>query len=304
MLSYKVYLSGLRSAAQSVKSVIGRFINEGEINKRFSDRIIYRHNKFWKDKNAEIVRNTLTDATAPWEEWKDVKNWQCKLSNKYNAREFAKKHNCRVPELYWKGKDCGSINFDALPLNYVIRPTNGHSLQCVYLFKNSINLLDGKKYPEEDIKENLKKALQNNLHVELLIEEFVKTEAGEYQIPDDYKFYMFNGKIGCIQVINRLACSKGFTTWYNEEWKLLPNLTINYPDGEEQQAPRCLSQMIEAAKTLSKIYKIFCRIDFYATDKGAVFGEFTPTPALGKGFTKAGDTLLSQYWAKYCKGMI
>lgn len=115
---------------------------------------------------------------------------------------------------------------------------------------------------------------------------------------------MFNGEIGCIQVINRLNCSEGFTTWYDENWNLLPNLTVNYPDGEEQRAPQCLTQMIEAAKKLSKTYSIFCRIDFYATDKGAVFGEFTPTPALGKGFTKDGDKLLAGYWAKYCKGMI
>jgi hypothetical protein len=38
------------------------------------------------------------------------------------------------------------------------------------------------------------KALQNNPQLEFLIEEFMRTEAGEYRIPDDYKFYMFNGK--------------------------------------------------------------------------------------------------------------
>jgi hypothetical protein len=45
--------------------------------------------------------------------------------------------------------------------------------------------------------------------------------------------------------------------------------------------------MTEAAVRFSKAYEIFCRVDFYATDKGAVFGEFTPIPAVGKGFTPA-----------------
>lgn len=302
MPDYNVYLSGLKSAVHYLKADLKKLIKSN--SKKFSNRIIKRHNQFWKDKNAETVRNTLMDATAPLEEWKDVKNWQRKLSNKYNAREFAKMHNCKVPELYSKGRYYDTIHFDYLPQYYVIRPTTGHSLHCVFLFNNSINLMDEKTYSKEDITRILGKALQNNLYTEFLIEEFVRTEDGEYKIPDDYKFYMFNGEIGCIQVINRLNCSEGFTTWYDENWNLLPNLTVNYPDGEEQRAPQCLTQMIEAAKKLSKTYSIFCRIDFYATDKGAVFGEFTPTPALGKGFTKDGDKLLARYWAKYCKGMI
>lgn len=304
MLSHQVYLSGVKPAVHYIKTVIRRFVNEEKADKDFSNRIIKRHNTFWKDKNAETVRNTLTNATAPLEQWKDVKNWQRKLSNKYNAREFAKKHNCKVPDLYWKGRNYDTNNFAELPLNYVIRPTSGHSLQCVFLFSNSTNLLDEKTYIKEDIIRILDKALQKDHFTEFLFEEFVRTEDGEYKIPDDYKFYMFNGEIACIQVINRLSCAKGFTAWYDENWVLLSNLTVNYPDGKRQPAPACLPEMIAAAKTLSRAYKIFCRIDFYATDKGAVFGEFTPTPALGKGFTKDGDKLLAAYWAKYCKGMI
>lgn len=278
-----------------------RFVkNEGD----FCKRIKKRHKIFWKPANAEIVRNTIMDASDTIEEWKDVKNWQRKLSNKYNAREFAKKHFCKVPDLYWKGRDYNNISFDDLPEKYVIRPTNGHSLHSVFLFNNSVNYMDGKTYLKEDIKDILGKALENNASLEFLIEEFIRTEDGKVEIPDDFKFYMFNGKIGCIQVINRLNSSKGFTSWYDENWNFMANLTVNYPDGKEQPAPQCLPAMAEAAKRLSKAYKIFCRIDFYATDKGAVFGEFTPTPGLGIGFTSDGDKLLTECWDKYCKGMI
>ncbi|MEJ7679344.1 MAG: hypothetical protein WKG06_16095 [Segetibacter sp.] len=37
---------------------------------------------------------------------------------------------------------------------------------------------------------------------------------------------------------------------------------------------------------------------------GAVFGEFTPTPALGNGFTPDAQKLFTNYWDKFCKGMI
>jgi hypothetical protein len=62
--------------------------------------------------------------------------------------------------------------------------------------------------------------------------------------------------------------------------------------------------MLTQVKSLSKEYGIFCRIDFYATPKGPVFGEFTPTPFKGKYFTVRGEKLFIHYWDKYCNGKI
>jgi hypothetical protein len=64
-------------------------------NNSFSERIKRRHEVFWQDQNAEAVRNTIMHAHDPIEKWKDVTNWQRKLSNKYNSREFAVKHGCK-----------------------------------------------------------------------------------------------------------------------------------------------------------------------------------------------------------------
>jgi hypothetical protein len=275
------------------------------INKQsFSDRIKKRHKIFWKAPNAEIVRNTIMDATDPIEKWKDVKNWQRKLSNKYNSREFAAKHNCKVAALYWKGRDYDSIDFDNLPDHYVIRPTIGHSSGLVFLMSHSTNLMDGKTYTKEDIKKVLAKALSENQRLAFLIEEFVRTEDGKYKIPDDYKLYTFKGEIACIQVINRLGPSKGYTTCYDKNWQIMENVNTYYPKGDYQQPPKYLQEMLKQAKELSKSYEIFVRIDFYATDKGAVFGEFTPTPFMGSCFTSAADKLFINYWDKLCKGKV
>jgi len=301
MFNYNSYTGKLEAFAKKSKRFISKLVKS---NGTFAARIQKRHQEFWKVPDAEKIRNTIMEAHDPIEKWKDIKNWQRKLSNKYNAREFAKKHNCTVAELYWKGRDYNTINFNDLPENYVIRPTTGHSCGLVFLMKNSQNLLDGKTYSHEEIRKILAAALLENENLAFLIQEFVKTEDGLHNIPDDFKFYMYEGEVCCIQVINRLNRSEGFTSWYDENWHFISNLTINYPEGKEQNAPKYLTEMIAAAKRLSTAYEIFCRIDFYATDKGAVFGEFTPTPALGKGFTPAGDKLLASYWDKFCKGKI
>jgi ribosomal protein S24E len=48
--------------------------------------------------------------------------------------------------------------------------------------------MDGKTYSKEDIREMLAMALDQNITLECLIEEFLRTEEGEYQIPGDISF--------------------------------------------------------------------------------------------------------------------
>ncbi|WP_347158511.1 ATP-grasp fold amidoligase family protein [Pontibacter chitinilyticus] len=226
------------------------------------------------------------------------------MSNKHNSIKFAKMQGCRVPELYWRGRDVATLDMAQLPQHYVIRPTIGYSSKMVFLMDGDLNMMDKQTYSRSAIKEELTKALAENPLLEFLIEEFVRTEQGEYRIPDDYKFYMFNGEIACIQVINRLSPKKGYTTCYDENWNQVQNINTYYPEGASQPKPACFEEMKDHARKLSKTYGIFARIDFYATDKGAVFGEFTPTPFMGHCFTPAGEQMLVEYWDRFCKGMI
>jgi len=174
---------------ESIKDQVRKYIKilagkPDETDGEFSERIKKRHKTFWKDPNAETVRNTIMNAGDPMEEWRNVKNWQRKLSNKYNSREFAKMHNCKVPDLHWKGRDYNTIEFDKLPENYVIRPTSGHSSGLVFLMDKGVNIMGGKSYSREDIKAVLSKALDQDIKLQFLVEEFLRTEAGEYKIPN------------------------------------------------------------------------------------------------------------------------
>ena len=54
--------------------------------------------------------------------------------------------------------------------------------------------------------------------------------------------------------------------------------------------------MSAAARTLGKDLGIFMRIDFYTTKDGFYFGEFTPTPDGGKGYSEEGNRYLGSYW--------
>lgn len=271
---------------------------------KFPSRIRQRHKIFWSDPEAETIRNTKMLEGSPLENWQDVPHWQRKLSNKYNSRLFAAAQGCKVADLYWKGRDLNAIDFHALPAQYVIRPTIGHGSKGVYIMDAGFNHFDQKRYTATEILEHLKHDLEKNPNLEFLFEEFVQTEDGRYTIPNDFKFLCFNGKVASVAVIDRLSPKEGYSYFFDEEWNKMKRLHHLYPGKEEPTKPACYDEMLEQAKRLSKAYGIFVRIDFFATSKGAVFCEFTPTPALGKGFTRYGKKLLLKYWDLYCPGTI
>lgn len=287
-----------------VKVMLGKIRRVFKQEDEFSKRIKHRHRMFWSPENAEDVRNTIMSATDPLSQWQDVENWQRKLSNKYNAKQFAIKMGCKVADLYWRGRDVDQIDFDHLPKQYVIRPTIGHSSGNVYLMNDGLNLFDNQHYGASDIRARLKDSINEMPRAEFLIEEFLQEKPGEFRVLNDYKFLCFNGEIASCHLINRLGPKAGFGSFYDENWNYMEPVHPGYTVVGPQPKPECLEEMVEHVKALSKAYQIFCRIDFYATTKGAVFGEFTPTPGMGEGFSKFGHRLMLDYWDKYCTGLV
>ncbi|MDN3548177.1 ATP-grasp fold amidoligase family protein [Mucilaginibacter aquaedulcis] len=284
--------------------LLNTLISKISLESDYARRIKYRHAKFWQDPQAEHIRNTALSAHDPLCVWREGENWQRKLSNKFNSREFAKMHDCKVPALFWRGRNIATIDFDSLPENYVIRPTIGHSCQSVFIMKKGINLFDHNRYSPKDLREFLRRRLAENHRLEFLIEEFLTNEEGEKEILKDYKIFTFRGHIAAILMIDRLSPKTGFQSCYTENWEPIAPLVVSYPQGTFETAPACLAEMISDAKKLSRTYEIFTRIDFYATAGGAVFGEFSPTPLIGNGSTPFASRLFKTYWDRYCYQMI
>ena len=271
----------------------------------FIKRLKRRHYAFWKDPARQELDHPILDSSYPLKIWKEGENWQRRLSNKFNAKEFAKKYNCKVVDLYWKVRNVREIDFESLPPHYVIKPTIGHGSRQMWLMSNGVNLFDNRAWRKDEILDAMESITVENQKLEFLIEEFVRTPEGRYEIPLDYKFFMFNGSVACIEVIERKSPGKGTKVFYDEDWNELK--TINYSSlksGQGRPRPGCFEEMLEKAKELSRLYEIFVRIDFYASDKGAIFGEITPTPSLGALYSAYGSDLLVSYWDRYCAGRI
>ena len=235
--------------------------------------------------------------------WRCCEFWQRSLHYKWNAREFAEKHGCQIPQLYWFGKAISRLDFDSLPDYYVIKPVSGWSRNDVYVMAAGVDLLTDGPYTKTQLRERLRQIACGLYGQPILIEELV-TDNGDYKLPTEYRLHMFGETIGAIQVVQRSARRQDTKhRFYTEQWKMFEDQMItNLPQGNYTEPPRCLDEMLMSAKKLGRAYGTYVRIDFYASKRGCVFGEFTSFP--NRMLTEYADEYFGALWQKIFPGII
>lgn len=274
---------------------------------KFERRILRRWEIFWRDAKDLHLLDEKLESTDSMETWTDIENWQRRLENKYNAKQFAKKYGCKVAELYWHGnkKQFKQLDLDSLPENYTVKPVFGESTKGVFLMRKGYNIFNSCFYTFDLLRKEINILFDSKEGMEILIEEFLPDNQGDYVVPSDYRFYTYNGDILFVQLDKRSGFEKEQVSFYTPEWdlitkKILKDATVDIYDLK----PIFLDKMILDVKRLSKAYHTFVRIDFYATIHGPVFGEFTATPRKGKDTTSYGSKVLTKSWDKHCRGLI
>lgn len=141
-------------------------------SRRFS--IYYKHSL-----HRVKERYTFRDKNDPESKWHCCEFWQRTLHSKWNAREFAQKHGCVVPTLYWFGRNVNSLPFKSLPKYYVIKPNFGFSRRGVYVMAEEIELFRQSTYNKAQLREELRRVTGGLLGQPILVEEFI-TDDREY----------------------------------------------------------------------------------------------------------------------------
>jgi hypothetical protein len=128
---------------------------------------------------------------------------------------------------------------------------------------------------------------------QILIEPFI---AFDEQMPPDFKFWVFNGKVEYIQVVTDREFARK-VTFYDPAWNRLPYHKGIEVDPRPMPAPVSLQQMIEGAEKLGADLS-FVRVDFYEVGGKPLFGEMTFYPDAG--FANLNppefDARLAQLW--------
>lgn len=213
------------------------------------------------------------------------------LHDKLKAREFVDSLGMQLPKLHRVYDHPRDFSFDDLPYHFVLKPTFSSSSMGVmvlqrYLDEYHDHLRDRDLSVDQIIREqeSLMEKHPNARH-RWMVEDRVEDVSGdELSIPDDYKFYTFQGEIGLIHRITRAKPADRHTYFtgdfepFDPEEKHITMVSTSLERGFEAP-PANKNPLLRAARIISReVPSPFVRVDMYNTRRGPVFGEFTLVP--------------------------
>ena len=268
----------------------------------FSERLRIRQRLWWETRSGSLHRlreqRALRSRDDPDQDWRCCKYWQRTVVNKWNAREFAARHGCVLPALYWSGADASAAPLESLPSRFVIRPTLGADKQGVAVMVEGQELLAGGSPSADELWQRLPRSRYLRRPPPILIEEFIRTDERD-ALPLEAKCHTFGDEVAAVQLLERTSGHAG-RSWrfYTPDWEPVPDRMNTYLDEAEiKEAPACLGRMLELAGRMGAELGTYMRIDFFVTDGGSVFNEFSSVPLRGRYFTPYCDRVFGALWA-------
>lgn len=281
----------------------------------FSERLTKRQALWW-DARWPRRRQTLGDAVHwlrerralrsrddPDAAWHCCAFWPRTLINKWNGREFAARHGCQLPALYWTGSDHSKAPIESLPEEFVIRPIWGQATRDGAVVAAGKELLHGLPASRSDIRARLPRTSRLRRPAPILIEELIKPEDGRVALPLECQCHTFGARVAAVQVIERRTAMEVRSRFYTPDWEPMPDpMATSFPVDERlRDRPGCLERMLELAGALGASIGTYMRIDFFLTRGGCVFNEFSSVPRGGHQWcTPYCDELFGALWAEIC----
>ena len=242
-------------------------------------------------------------ANDPDEAWRCCNAWPRTLINKWNGRQYALKHGCRVADLYWFGRSPRRIPFDALPPQFVIRPVHGYGRRGVLVVADGQELLRGGSASPSELRRHLSRDRSTRIGNRLLVEAFVRADDGRYRLPLECKLHMFGETVAAIQVIPRTGVDAIAQRYYTASWEpMLDRMDAASELAPLMDPPACLDEMIGHAVRLGRSLGTYMRIDFFSSDDGAVFNEFSSMPYIQP--TPYCDERFGALWREKCRDAV
>lgn len=174
--------------------------------------------------------------------------------------------------------------WEALPEAFVLKATHGSGMVRVIRNRSEIPYEQIHSETEQWLRTRYyrfgREWVYRDLQPGLIAEELLLDHRS--QVPADFKFFCFHGKVRLIQVDqDRFGTQK--RTLYDEDFQIL-NASLHHPSGEDSmEKPAQLEQAITLAEILAEPFSMI-RVDLYLPGNKLFFGELTNYP--GNGFEK------------------
>lgn len=223
---------------------------------------------------------TLADKIC-WIELNTNQALAARCTDKWVVRDYVAKKGLAdlLVHAYGPWGSVEDIDVDSLPQAFALKATHGCEMNYLVPDKDSLNIDDmlaharkwlGEDYPRACVEPHYKLVPRR-----VYAEDFI----GGMDKIVDYKFHCLNGEPRFV-----LTCSerdKGLKlNLYDLDWNSIDGLQGPLRNGKQIARPKLLSEMIDAARTLSADFD-FVRVDLYESDGRIMFGELTFSPACG-----------------------
>jgi hypothetical protein len=269
----------------------------------FSERLRNRQRQWWEARSGALhrlrERRTFRSREDPAEDWRCCEFWQRTVINKWNAREFAARHGCALPELYWSGADLSEAPLESLPSRFVIRPMFGANKEGVAVMVEGSELLMGGSPTTEELRQRIPRTRFLRRPSPVLIEEFIRT-AERDALPLEAKCHTFGDEVAAVELLARASGFERRHRYYTPDWEPIPDRINTHIDEDDElrEAPACLGRMLELARQMGAALGTYMRIVFFVTEGGCVFNEFSSVPARGDHYTPYSDRVFGALWAE------
>lgn len=207
---------------------------------------------------------------------------QC--ADKYRVRDYVRQQGLgdtlvRLIAVYDRVED---IRWDKLPERFAMKWNFGCGYNLICADKSALDIKAAekqlKKWGREPFWAYYSELQYRGVEKKILVEEYIGSSSG--QLPEDYKFYCFNGRAYCCMLCR--GRDEGWPRFYfmDRSFRLLRinRDSLNAPEGFTLEKPENLDRALAVADRLSSGFP-FVRVDLYLTGDGVRFGEMTFTPA-------------------------
>lgn len=180
---------------------------------------------------------------------------------------------------------------------FVLKPVDGHSSRNVFAMQDGVNLIGGQAMTRADII----RQVGADSTTAFLVEELLQDWSGGTGLPMDFKFHCFGHDVVLLHVVERHSA---IDSNLNRHWFLTPDFEpLGFPVLRRvgrfpglPPKPPIYPELLDMARAIAGGLNAFVRVDLYATPRGPVFGELTPFPHGGTGFTPRANAFLGGFW--------
>lgn len=207
---------------------------------------------------------------------------QC--ADKYRVRSYVSRKDCghTLNKLLAVYDSVDDVNWDLLPSRFVLKWNFGCGYNLICLDKSSLDIRAAerqlRKWGRSPFWSYYSELQYRGVEKKLIAEEYIGE--GDGTLPEDYKFYCFNGRAYCCMLCEGRA--EGWPRFYffDRQFELLRinRDSRNAPEGFSLPKPAGLEEAFHVADVLSEGFP-FVRVDLYLVGGSVRFGEMTFTPA-------------------------